>query len=294
MSSSKVDRRDVLQLAAIGMTSTLFTASSSATEDAAAWPGIIDTNVSVFPWPFRRLPLETPHALVQKLQSLGVNRALAGSFEGILHRDIAGVNRRLAAVCAAHPLLIPIGSVHPGLPNWKEDLRHCVEQHGMPGIRLHPGYHGYTLTDPRFLELLHLATQAGLFVQLAVSMEDVRTQHALVRVPDASLASLREALTGIPQAVVQLLNVRLRPAAVQALKDVPGILFDTARLDGTDGVPALMKSLPPGRVLFGSHAPLLIPEAAMIRVHESGRLSEDELRAVYHDNAVSRLGVTTV
>lgn len=305
MPSTRVDRREVLQLAAAGMTSSLFAsaaAEDSATKDSATKDGasdhdapgfaIVDTNVSLFSWPFRRLPLDTSDALIGKLRSLGVTRALTGSFEGLLHRDIASVNDRLADACSTCQELIPVGSVNPVLPNWREDLQRCAEQHGMPGVRLHPGYHGYPLHAGLFSELVERATAAGLFVQLAASMEDQRTQHSLVRVPDVDLTPLPGVLAAFPQATVQVLNARPRAADVASLRDTPGLLFDTARIDGTDAVPALLRSLPPERVLFGSHAPLLVPEAAMIRVHESGQLNHEELYAVYAGNAVTRLGVT--
>ena len=49
--------------------------------------------------------------------------------------------------------------------------------------------------------------------------------------------------------------------------------------------PIVMNKMPKGRVLFGTHAPLLIPEAALIRTHESSRLNEKSLRALLAGNA---------
>ncbi|MGA1479993.1 MAG: hypothetical protein ACO38N_02820, partial [Candidatus Nanopelagicales bacterium] len=46
------------------------------------FPGIIDTNVNLGRWPFRRLPLDETGNLVGKMRLLGITRALAGSFEG--------------------------------------------------------------------------------------------------------------------------------------------------------------------------------------------------------------------
>src|SRR4051794_25271388 len=61
--------------------------------------GRVDVNVSLFQWPCRRLPLDRTEALVAKLRQHGFGAAWAGSFEGILHRDLGGVNQRLADEC---------------------------------------------------------------------------------------------------------------------------------------------------------------------------------------------------
>ena len=255
---------------------------------------ITDTNVSLFRWPFRQLPLEDADALVKKLRVLGIAQAWAGSFEGILHRDIAGVNQRLADACRHRAELIPVGSINPELPNWEDDLRRCTEEHNMPGIRLHPNYHGYTLDDPRFERLVELATAEGRFIQIAAAVEDTRTQHPLVHVPDVDLTPLVKLMKVMSGARAQILNHNLRPPLLLQLGETPGIFFDTARVDGTDGVPQVVQSVPPGRVMFGSHAPFLIPEAALIRVHESMVLDEALMRAVLSENAAHLIGNTSV
>ena len=288
-------RRKVLSLAvSAGMTSALRPTMAWSADDNEPRFRIIDTNISLFRWPFRRLPLDDPDALVMKLRVLGIAQAWAGSFEGILHRDIAGVNKRLADACRNRAELVPIGSINPELPDWEDDLRRCTEEHNMPGIRLHPNYHGYTLDDPRFRHLVELTTAAERFIQIAATMEDTRTQHALVHVPDVDLAPLTKLMNDIPGARVQILNHNLRSPLRQQLGETPGMFFDTSRVDGTDGVPQLAHSVAPGRVLFGSHAPFLIPEAALIRVHESDVLDEASLRAVLSENAEQFFGNTTV
>ncbi len=287
-----LNRRDVLNLAvAAGTTSVLLPAKGrSADDDDVHRFRIVDTNISLFQWPFRRLPLDDPDDLVRKLHSLGIAQAWAGSFEGILHRDIAAVNQRLADACRKRAELIPIGSINPELPDWENDLRQCIGEHNMPGVRVHPNYHGYSLDDPRFAQLLKLANAAGRFVQIAAAMEDTRTQHPLVSVSDVDIAPLTKLMRSVPGLRIQILNHRLRSPLLDQLAENPGVFFDTARVDSTDGVPNLVKSVPAGRVLFGTHAPFLIPEAALIRVHESAVLDEAGLHAVLSQNAEQFFG----
>ncbi|WP_417387364.1 amidohydrolase family protein [Gimesia sp.] len=283
---SEFNRRQFLTTAtAVGLTASLGIKSTRSAENQLPDIQIIDTNVNLFQWPFRQLPLDDTQTLVQKLQSLGIKQAWAGSYEGILHRDITSVNQRLTDQCRRFPLLIPIGSINPTLPGWESDLQQCHQKHQMPGIRLHPNYHGYTLKDPRLLTLLQQATTAGLFVQLAVSHEDVRTQHESLQTADVDLTPLPDLAAKVPGLRLQLLNAKLRPDLLNKLGQSPGIYFDTARVESTDGVPELVKHLPAGRVLFGSHAPFLIPEAALVRVSESSILDTPALKSVLADNA---------
>ena len=281
-----MNRRDVLQIAAAsGAASLLVSKSTTAVEEKSRPLEIVDTNVSLFHWPFRRLPLDQTAKLVKKLRALGVTQAWAGSFEAILHRDLAGVNGRLAQECQLHRELVPIGTINPLLPGWERDLHQCLGKHGMPAVRVYPNYHGYTLQEPRFVQLLEKVTAAGRFLQLASMMEDTRTQHVQHQVADVDLEPLAALLDQLKQARVQILNWRPRAAVLEKLAKTPGIFFDTARAEGTDGVPQLVEAVGKQRVMFGSHAPFLIPEAALIRVHESSRLPESSLKPVLAANA---------
>ena len=225
---------------------------------------------------------DAPDRLVAKLKARGVTQAWAGSFDGLFHRDIAAVNQRLADSCRQFAdLLKPFGTVNPVLPDWHDDLRRCHEVHKMPGLRLHPNYHGYTLDDPRFAELLSLATERGLIVQLALSMEDERTQHALHRVPHVDPKPLAGIVAKLPKLRLVLLNAfRSLPVLQTAEVAKAGqVWFDIAMLESVAGVAKLVEQVSHQRILFGSHSPLFYFESAELKLTESG-LPESVLQQI--------------
>ena len=233
---------------------------------------MIDVNVYLSRWPFRRLPLDETPRLVARLREGGVTQAWAGSFDAVLHEDLAAANARLAEECRNHGagVLLPLGTVNPTLPDWQEDLRRCAEEHQMPGIRLHPNYHGYRLDDPRFAALLSAAAKRKLIVQIAVRLEDPRTQHPLLQVSDVDCTPLVALLSKEPQAKVVLLNAisHVRQDLADELA-AAGAWFDLACLEGVAGIERALKTLPLEKLLFGSYAPYYVWESARLKLKES-------------------------
>jgi predicted TIM-barrel fold metal-dependent hydrolase len=237
---------------------------------------MIDVNVNLSRWPFRRLVGDEPSDLVAGLRKRDVTQACAGTFDGIFHKDISSANARLAEDCHRYgaSLLIPFGSINPKLPDWQEDLRRCHEVQKMPGIRLHPNYHGYDLKDPVFSELLHLAAARRLVVQLVVCMEDERTQHPLMRVAPVDLSPLQDILRNEPGMRLVVLNsdhVR-NLAQVQKLSTADDVYFDISMVEGVGGVARL------------ANYPLFYFESAILKVRESG-FTDTDGQAVLGENA---------
>jgi uncharacterized protein len=284
-----LDRRSFLKTAtaAVGLTLLGFDARAAGNPDRPR-DGLIDVNVNLSRWPLRRLPMDDTTALVAKLRKQGVTQAWAGSFDGLLHKDIASVNARLAEECRRHGrgLLVPFGSINPKLPDWEEELRRCVEQHQMPGIRLHPNYHGYKLDDSDFARLLRLAADGGLIVQLALVMEDERMMHPLLRVEPVDTAPLAKLVERTPGLRLVLLNAlgKLRGKPLGDLFAAGEVYVEISMLEGVGGISNLLAQVPTDRVLFGSYTPLFYFESSLLKLKESP-LTEDQRRAIRQQNA---------
>lgn len=266
---------------------------------ADAPPNIIDTNVHVFDWPFRKLKYAGAKALVAKLRKHRITQAWAGSFEGLLHKNLDGVNARLAEECQANGagMLIPFGTVNPALPDWEEDVRRCQEKYRMLGIRLYPSYHNYTLQKPEVARLLQLAQERGLIVQIAVRLEDPRVQLAVTRTPSVDVGGLPELLTGLKNLKLQLLNAynateSLRNQAGRRVIEQTQVLIDISHIEGQGQVGKMIAgeretNRPPlavERIVFGSHAPFFPCESAVFKLFESP-LGRPELEKIMHGTA---------
>lgn len=249
---------------------------------------MIDVNAYLHRWPFRRLPLDEAPSLVRKLRSLGIEQAWAGSLDALLHEDIAAVNARLADDCRrfGEGLFVPFGAVNPRLPDWREDLRRCAEDHRMPGIRLHPNYHGYALDHPDCLALLEGAAGRGLIVQVAIKMEDERVQSSVLRVPAVDAAPLPGLLGKVAGLKLVLLNAMgaLSPDLQRRILAAGDASLEVAMLEGAGGVENALPSVGPERLLFGTYAPVFVPESSALKLKESG-LGPEPREAIVRGNA---------
>jgi uncharacterized protein len=250
---------------------------------------MIDVNVNLFQWPYRRLIGDDEETLANRLRARGVTQAWASSYEALLNRDIAGVNLRLADACrrVGANFFVPFGCVNPKLPDWREDLRRCHEIHRMAGIRLFPNYHGYTLADPAAAELISSATDRNLIVQIALSMEDTRTQQTVIQPVDP--LPLADLLGRLPRARVVFLNYGSwadvdAGESIAKIRKAENAYFDVAMNEGVGGLARLIAATSQTRVVFGSHSPFFYFESAWLKVQEAGLTPEQE-SAILETNA---------
>lgn len=264
---------------------------------SAGSPELIDTNVNLMEWPFRRLKYGETGALVSKLRSHRITQAWAGSFEALFHKDIDGVNSRLVEACRKNGegMLLPFGTVNLAWPDWEEDLRRCHEVHGMRGIRIYPSYQTFDLAQPDFPQLIQQIAKRNLILQIVGDMEDSRNHHPIVLTRNVDMEPLVDILKKEPKAKVQLLywNHRIgNPLMERFVKETTAV-FDIARIETSGGVGKMISGntwsgpahpVPVERVLFGSHAPYFPVEANILKLFESP-LTLEQATAIMEGNA---------
>ncbi len=289
-----LDRRSFLKTAAAVAGADMLASPAARAAEHDEPHRLIDVNVSLSRWPSRRLPYDEPAALVARLRRGGVTQAWAGSFDALLCQNTTAVNDRLARQCRTHGegLLVPFGLINPLLPGWEDELQRCAQRHHMPGIRLHPNYHGYKLDHPALARLLLRAARRGLIVQLALCMEDERNAQRMLCLPPVNPAPLAGLVPRIASLRLMLLNVK-SPRSVEPLTGLSGaaeVYLEIAMLEGVAGVESLLRRVPLSHVCFGSHAPFFSFESSRLKLKESV-LSGQQQDAICSANAERLLGL---
>src|SRR6266853_5768732 len=300
-----IDRRGFLKNSLLSATAVSITGRQSLAAQTAAGdasvvsslaPGIIDTNVNLFDWPFRALKYRDTKALVAKLKKHRVIEAWAGSFEALLSKDMSGVNTRLTDECRTHGpgFLIPFGSVNLAWPDWQEDVRRCHEVHKMPGLRIYPGYQPFDLDHPGIESLVKMTSERGLVLQVVFGMEDPRVHHPIINVGPATFGPLSKTVNGTPNAKVELLHFSGSSQGddLSQFMAKPNTVMDISRLEGNGAVGRMIGSItglpsarvPVERLVFGSHAPYFPLETALLKLIESP-LDVQQLQAIMQGNA---------
>ncbi len=255
---------------------------------------IIDVNAYLGHFAFRRLRHNTAESLLKLMDARKIDRAVVSSAGAITYRNAQSGNEEVDAEVKGHrDRLIPFAVINPTYIGWEDDLKTCHERSGMRGLRLYPGWHHYRLSDPRCLDLVRAATARGLIVSIPMRVEDPRQRSWLVDVPDVSVDDVAALVRACPEARFLLLNGSWQDGFVRSLlgrgsSGLPAnyrieISWLTAFLDGEIG--ALLKSLGPGRIVFGTGMPFNYPDPALLKLEVLAVSPEDRERIAWRNAA---------
>ncbi len=241
---------------------------------------IVDANCAIGHWPFRRLWTVTADGLLRLLDRAGIDRAIVGHTHGVFYRSPHESNAELFDAVRPHrDRLIPFACLTPDYAGWRDDLKQCVEEWDMRGLRLYPGYHRYDLAGDLAGDLLAEVERLRLPVSVGCAFEDPRQRHPLDTAPDVSEHQIGPAAHRFPNVRFLCTNTPLTVADM-VVRHVPhqdNVWFDTSAFVGplSDANRAALKLLGPRRLLLGTHAPFKYPEVGLLRVHTLDVSAED-------------------
>ena len=255
---------------------------------------IVDANCAIGHWPFRRLWTTTADGLLRMLDRAGIERAVVAHTHGVFYRSPHESNAELFKAVRPHrDRLVPFACLTPDYAGWRDDLRQCVEEWGMRGLRLYPSYHRYDLSGDLAAELLAAAEEGGLPVSIGCAFEDPRQRHPLDTAPDVTEHQIGFAARRFPNLRFLITNAppTVADVVVRHVPENQNVCFDTTGFTGplSNAIDGALKLLGPQRLLLGTHAPFKYPQVGLLRVQ---MLETDDVTrtAILGGNALRLLG----
>ena len=266
--------------------------------------GYFDANSYLGEWPPRRLNGDralSPRELVEHRQELmdrrGIRRAAVSRLEGVFLKDASVANRELFDLVRENERFLPVYTLNPTFPDWREQLERCIQEWGLApgkaGLRLLPSYHGYPLDAPAVDRFLEAAAPLRVPLLLPVQLEDARMHHPAMQVPDLLSADVAALVNRWPEVhwivcgatAAQIASTaRLLGAAAQCR-------FDISRVQGpVDSVRMLHERVGVERLVFGTNLPLHVCESPIMELADA-HLPADEDAAVRFGNAHQAFGL---
>ncbi|HEX9727376.1 MAG TPA: hypothetical protein VGA37_02585 [Gemmatimonadales bacterium] len=234
---------------------------------------IVDVSACVGEYPFRFLDARRePAWLLTQMDRLAIDRAWVGHLPSILYKDpAAGTAELLRAVQPHADRLVPVPTIHPGLPGWEDDLN-VASLAGAPAIRVYPMQQGLDPAGSAMRVIVAAAGAIDMPVMLTVRMEDLRQRHPLDAATDMPASAIRALARSDVQARLIVLNAD-RPMLEEVHfgltdEEARRVLWDIGWLWGPpeDHLRLLIETVGIGRFTFGTGMPLRIPDGAFAKV----------------------------
>lgn len=217
-------------------------------------------------WPYYDLRDSALPQVLEKMKNEGIEGGFMSSLNAIFYNDPWEADENLikalegtawrAAMC-----------VNPKLP-WAQSLLRQGKEAGAGAVRLYPCIHDYAEDDPCAVSLCRLAGELELPVIVTLRAEDVRMSY-LLKQEDPDLQRVRNLVTRCEGTSFILSNCLTHQ--VSELLPLPGnVWFDTAGFKG-DFFMEQQSMIDPGRILFGSFAPLQCLSSALFCLPESSK-----------------------
>jgi hypothetical protein len=235
--------------------------------------------------------------LIREMDRAGVGRAVLLGWYWEHPETCVWQNRFFARCVDAHPdRLIAFATLHPRAGHWPTlNEMHRARDEGLVGIgELSPHSQGFSIDDPVFREMLTLASDWKMPVNLHVTDPETARYPGRVETPLADFVRLAKEF---PRTKFTLAHWGgLLPMRDPEARDLDNLYFDTAAsplLYGSDIWGRFIAAVPPERLLFGSDYPLNLYPATSDASEMSTLIAEATAAgagpAVMRDNALRLL-----
>jgi predicted TIM-barrel fold metal-dependent hydrolase len=199
--------------------------------------------------------------------------------------QVTTINRSYADLIAADA--IPFGTLHPGADTFIDDIALLVSS-GIKGVKFHPEYQDFYISEPRYFPIYDALQSSGLVVVFHAGKDPgpFSCDHAL---PPAFI-EIHKNFPRLKIVAAHMGGWKLWPDVEKYIIDLP-IYFDTSAVRESMSLSEfarLVRKHGTDRVLFGTDSPWFEQEKDVAWVLASNLTSEDKEK-IFYSNAETLL-----
>jgi hypothetical protein len=237
---------------------------------------LIDVSTVFGIWPKRKADIALP-TLLRLMREHRITRTCTLSAAGIFYDFIEGNNETLAAV-AAHPELIPVGTLNPcRWLNCLDEAQRLIEI-GVRLFRFFPQYQEWHINQAPFRKLLRevlAPAKVGLILPAELGFTAIGDMAAAVSNP----------------VIVEAFKYAFLAEAIVVMQERPNVYVETHMINSPNWVELLKAEVGVERLIFGSNAPLSYVAAATAQI-EYAQITPADKALIFGGNLGRLLGLT--
>ena len=166
----------------------------------------IDVNCLVGNWPFRKIRKITFNDLKSIHEVNNMEYGYVSSLNSIFYNDPFEGDQDLHEIIKGTPYKHVL-TVNPELTWFIDNIEEGIKLFDIKGVRIYPGYHGYTLDNQPVERLCRILAEKKLPLFITIRMEDERLNY-LFQPRGIDKAELSHFLESHPENTVILLSIR--------------------------------------------------------------------------------------
>jgi len=241
----------------------------------------LDFDCFVGGWPFHKVRDPGFDALRALHGKNGITGGYVSSTDAIFWNDPYEAERDLARTLAGQDDYRHVMTVNPTLPGLRDDLRRAEREFSIAGIRILPGFHGYTLDDKRLEPLWDYLREKHLPLFLTLRMEDERVTY-LFHPHTVAIAEVTRFLSEVSGFPVLLCNIR--DAELSSIADAvlsrPDVFTDACGFKGyLFPLDTLYEQGLTSRVVYGSLTPIFCLRSTLL-TFETADIPAEEIETM--------------
>jgi hypothetical protein len=246
--------------------------------------GATDTTCFLGHWPYRLSANADVAILHAYAGRLGLESIWISHLAALFGLDTRSGNEALMQACGEDSLFRVFATINPREPGWERELSWAVDG-GVCGVRIAPGFHGYSLVDAT--EIADACRCFSVPLQILARLDDARVRHPRSHVEDLSIGSI--CVFALEHGGQPLLLSGLNKTEHDYLRRQfgtefpPGLLADLWHVNGPLNYG---DALEPKQWVFGSGFPVQTAEATALQLSGSTQ-PDDALRMMLTGNAAA-------